>query len=42
MLCCVAGAILIVKFVINFREIKDFLGFGKEKECDADGYEYED
>lgn len=42
MLCCVVGAILIARFVINFREIKRFLGFREKEKADKDGYEYED
>lgn len=42
MLCCIVGAILIAKFVINYKEIKEFLGFEGKEELDREGYGYED
>ncbi len=42
MLCCIVGAILIAKFVINFKEIKSFLGFEEKEELDREGYGYDD
>lgn len=41
MLCCLAGAILIAKFVVNYKDIKRFLGF-EEDAHDREGYGYED
>ncbi len=42
MLCCIVGAILIARFVVNFKDIKNFLGFEEEETTDRDGYGYED
>lgn len=42
MLCCIVGAILIVKFVVNYKEIKSFLGFEEKEKTDREGYGYDD
>lgn len=42
MLCCIIGALLIARFVVNLRQIKHFLGYEKADIRDRDGYGYED
>lgn len=42
MLCCIMSAFLIAKFIINWKEIKHFLGFEEKDPCDREGYPYED
>lgn len=42
MLCCIAGAILIARFVIDWKEIRSFLGWEEKEARDREGYGYED
>ncbi len=42
MLCCIMSALLIAKFIINWKEIRRFLGFEEKEVCDREGYPYEE
>ena len=42
MLCCEIGLILVARFVINYGEIRSFLGYEAKEETDREGYGYED
>ena len=42
MLCCVIGLILVARFVVNYGEIRRFLGYEAKEEKDREGYGYED
>ena len=42
MLCCIMSALLIAKFIINWKEIRRFLGFEEKEVCNREGYPYEE